>query len=80
MRITPKDSADALRLMHKYGDALLEPDDPADVKEHVQGVVAAFLAGKRAGSVPADIEFLSWYETADLAELMEDEESPDPTE
>lgn len=79
MRITPKDSTDALRLMRKHADALLTEDDTAEEKEHIQGVIAAFLAGKRAGKVEADVEFLDWYETGDIAALME-EEAPDPTE
>jgi hypothetical protein len=75
MRITPKDSVDALRLMHKHQDALLQDGDDAEVKETVQGVVAVYVAGRREGSIGEDVEFLDWYENGDATEAVE----PDPT-
>lgn len=80
MRITPKDSIDALRLMRKHQDALLTPEDDDEVKESVAGTVAMFLARKRAGEIGEDVDFLDWYENGTAASDGEDDDAPDPTE
>lgn len=77
MKVTPKDSIDALRLMRKHQDVLLEADSPDEEKEQIQGIAAAYCAQKRQQKT--DLEFLEWYESADLADLAVDEEEPDPT-
>ena len=80
-KLTPRDSVDALRLMRKHQDVLLEPGDGNDVKEQIQGVLATYLATKRSGAT--DMEFLDWYENFDmtsLAESEDDEDKADPTE
>lgn len=78
MRMTPKDSVDALRLMKKYGPELIQPDDDDDVKETIQGTVAYFIAGQREGAIAADVDFLDWYATSGDIEALQ-EASPDPT-
>lgn len=78
-KTTPKDTVDALRLLARH--RLIEHGDSEDIKTSLQGVAAIYLGLKRAGET--DLEFPEWYETADLAEMNddeEDEESSDPTE
>lgn len=74
-KLTPRDSVDALRLMRKHQDVLLEPGDSPDVKEQIQGVIATYLSQKRGGGT--DLEFLDWYDNFDMTALVEE---PDPTE
>lgn len=75
-KLTPRDSVDALRLMRKHQGALLEPGDGDDIKEQIQGVVATYLAQRRAEAT--DLEFLDWYENYDMTAMVQD--SADPTE
>lgn len=78
-KLTPRDSVDALRVMRKNQDALLEPGDGNDVKEQIQGTIATYLAVKRSGGT--DMEFLDWYENFDMTALAEEpENAADPTE
>jgi len=79
IKLTPRDSVDALRLMRQHQGVLLEPGDGPDVKEQIQGVIATYLGARRAGH--ADLEFLDWYENADMTAMVE-EAAPevDPTE
>jgi hypothetical protein len=76
-KLTPRDSVDALRLMRKHQDVLIEPGDGDDVKEQIQGVLATYLSQKRAGAT--EMEFLDWYDNADMVAMVEGE-SADPTE
>lgn len=78
IKLTPRDSVDALRLMRKHQGVLLEPGDGADVKEQIQGVIATYLAQKRAEAT--DLEFLDWYNDADMAAMVAEDAEPDPTE
>lgn len=78
MATTPADMIGALRLMRKNSGWLLEPDDDDEVKASVQGVVAEYVSAKRTGAT--DQEFRDWYENADIAEFMSDDDGPDPTE
>lgn len=73
-KVTPRDTIEALRLMRREG--LVQPDDDDATKEALQGVVALYLSGKRAGDI--DTGFADWYENADLTDLLEDA-GPDPT-
>lgn len=75
MRMTPKDSIDALRLMRQHQDVLMQDGDDAEVAESIQGTIAVFLARKRAGEI-GEIEFLDWYENGDA---LGEEVAPDPT-
>ena len=77
IKLTPRDSVNALRLMKVHQKDLLEPGDGPEVKEQIQGVIATYLGAKRAGST--DLEFLDWYENFDMTALAE-ESAEDPTE
>lgn len=77
IKLTPRDSVDALRLMRKHQKELLEPGDGPDVKEQIQGVIATYLGHKRSGGT--ELEFLDWYENYDMTAEPE-ESAEDPTE
>lgn len=77
-KTTPADMIGALRLMRKNADWLLEPGDDDEVKATVQGIVSQFVSARRAGET--ELEFREWYETADIAAMVDEDEGPDPTE
>lgn len=79
MKLTPKNTVDAIRLLAKHD--LYEPDDPEEVRDQLQSMAVVYLAQKRDGET--DLEFVDWYENADISKmndlLEEAAGEPDPT-
>jgi len=78
IKLTPRDSVDALRIMKRHEKELLEPGDGNAIKEQIQGTIATYLSHKRSGGT--DLEFLDWYENFDMTTLADEDDAADPTE
>lgn len=77
MKLTPKMTIQALRLLKMHPEVIEDGYDAED-KEALQGVAAMYLSVKAAGKT--DLEFPEWYETFDVNELdEEDEADADPS-
>jgi hypothetical protein len=79
MKMTPKMTIDALRLMKKHPE-LIEDDWDDEDKQQLQSVAGIYLSAKAAGK-HGGMDFPTWYENADISELddEEDEAEADPT-
>ncbi len=81
MKMTPKMTIDALRLLKKHPE-VFDPADDDETKQSLQGVAAMYLAVKAEGKT--DLDFSTWYESADVSSITDDDEEDeaeaDPTE
>lgn len=71
MKMTPKMTIQSLRLLKDHPEVFEEGYDDEE-KQALQGVAAMYLALKAEGKHDG-MDFPTWYETADVAEIEDDE-------
>lgn len=79
MKLTPKNTVDALRMLHREG--AIQEDDPDDVKEQLQSMAVIYVAKHDAGEIAEP--WGEWYANADInameeAELLGEKKEPAP--